>query len=559
MASLTSSGCVRYYAGLGYTSTWQASRTTTQSYAAPVQAASPPVLILDTQGSGEGWVTGSTATTAATAATTSIEAGSVSGSSGAITSTTSAATSTASATSRVSLSGSGASGCTSSCGGALVAEAPRGEVVASLGGLCGAGAPVEGGVARLSDLDALAGLGGLAGASTLYADANVRVQASLAHDALPASGGASGVVVSVEGLAPPRVIAPLRVHLVIDASTSMEGAWLDVKTAALAVLGRLRPQDELQIVVYGSDAREVLPPIAVGDGQAAREVIRGLRYGGRTNIEAGLRLAYGACRPAGRSLVVVISDGVPQGGLSSPHELGALAAEANASAGAVTLAIGLGTEFHTGILAALGERGGGGLEILPRSSELAALLERELAARGAIVASDLDARIDASPGVVLGGPARSHAGALTAGEAVRFVVPLETDHSGPIAHVRLSLTLASGQPLELEASLSTGSASAPVPAGAMAASLDLSLAEALRAAGQLVENGDGAGAAMRLRTYVTEAQASVPSPSAAVTARNEAVLRIATGLPGFVAEASWGARRQAGASFAARSFVIEGR
>jgi Ca-activated chloride channel family protein len=434
-----------------------------------------------------------------------------------------------------------------------------GEVVLSLGGLCGGGAPVEGGLARLADLHALPPMPS-ASAQTLYADTNVRVSASLAHDALPSSGGATSVVVEVEGLAPPAVIPPLRVHLVIDASTSMEGAWQDVKQAALAVVRRLRPEDELQIVVYGTDAREVLAPIPVGDGRAAREVIRTMRFGGRTNIEAGLRLAYDACRPAGRSLVVVVSDGVPQGGLSGVTELGALAAEANATDGAVTLAVGLGTEFHTGILTAIGESGGGELLLAPRSSELAQLLERELAARGAIVASDLDAQLTALPGVTLDGDASVHAGALTAGETRTFVVPLETTHTGTLAHVRFTLTLADGRPLELEASLSLGQARAPVAAGAIGAVLDLSLAEALRTAGQLVENGQGAAAAEALRAHVATTCASVSSPSPSLASRNEAVLRIAGALPSLVAEASWGARRQAGASFAARSFeILSGR
>jgi Ca-activated chloride channel family protein len=434
-----------------------------------------------------------------------------------------------------------------------------GEVVLSLGGLCSGGAPVQGGLARLGDLDALPPMPS-ASAQTLYADTNMRVSASLAHDALPFRGGASSVVVELEGLAPPAVIAPLRVHLVIDASTSMEGAWQDVKQAALAVVRRLRPEDELQIVVYGTGAREVLAPVAIGDGRAARQVIRGMRFGGRTNIEAGLRLAYGASRPAGRSLVIVVSDGVPQGGLSGTDELGALAAEANASQGAVTLAIGLGTEFHTGILTAIGEGGGGELLLAPRSSELSLLLERALAARGAVIASDLDASVTALAGVALAGEGGLHAGALTAGDRRTFVVPIETTHTGTLAHIRIAFTLADGRPVELETSLSLGQARAPVVAGSIGAVIDLSLAEALRTAGQQIESGQGEAAAETLRAHVVTARASVPSPSAALASRNEAVLRIAGVLPSLVAEASWGARRAAGASFAARSFeILSGR
>ncbi len=537
VGSLGLGGCVRYYAGAGYASTW--TRPTTQGYATATPA-TPPVVVLQT-----GWDANVSApTTLATLETNST-----------------ATASSSAAMSAPSIAGGGS--CTGICaseGASLSASAGGSiEVVPSLGGLCGPGAPIEGGVARLGDLDALASLA-LDASAPLYADANVRVRASLAHDALPARGGESSVVVSVEGLAPPAIVPPLRVHLVIDASTSMEGAWDDVKRAALAVVRRLRPEDELQIVVYGTDAREALAPIAIGDGSRARGVISTLRFGGRTNIESGLRLAYGACRDAGRSLVIVVSDGVPQGGLSTADELGALAAQANLDDGAVTLAIGLGTEFHTGILAALGSEGGGELRIAPRSSELAALLQRELAARGAIVASGIHGSVIAAPGVTIEGSGSLGLGALTAGQTQTFVVPITTTHAGSIAHVRLSFVDASGQSHELEASLSLAQGATAVARGSMGAVLDLSLATALREAGRLIENGEGTGAAAVLRAHVAEAEASLAvRPDPALARRDAAVLRIAAALPSLVTEASWGARRQAGASFVERAFVISGR
>lgn len=532
-ASLTTGGCVRYYAGTGYASTWQASRPTTQGYAAADPAPAPPVVIVDGWSPEAGWSSPSGTTTATT-------------------------TTTASTTASASVSGAATTSGTLAVEGAGASGLPvSGEVVASLGGLVGPGAPTDGGIARLGDLVAL---GALDTSTPLYADGHVRVRASLAHDALPSSGGSSDVVVTVEGLAPPAVVPPLRVHLVIDASTSMEGAWEDVKTAALAVVRRLRPIDELQIVVYGTGATEELAPIAIGDGSGARAVIRGLRFGGRTNIESGLRLAYGACRDAGRSLVIVISDGVPQGGLSTAAELGGLAAEANATDGAVTLAIGLGTEFHTGILSAIGSEGGGELRLAPRSSELAALLERELAARGAIVASGITGSVTAMPGVVIEGEASFGMGALTAGQTQTFVVPIEASHTGSLAHVRLSFVGADGRAHELEASLSLASGAAGVPVGTMNAVLDLSLASALRLAGQHIESGDGAAAAAVLRAHVSEAEAVLAvRPDAALAQRDAAVMRIAAALPSLVTEASWGARRQAGAAFAARSFAISAR
>jgi Ca-activated chloride channel family protein len=531
-ASTFGGGCVRYYAGQGYGSTWRgttqvSSQTTVQAslhtagaepvVAVPASGAGSDVIVVDEgwspiRGWGDGMGTGA-------------GMGTVSG----------MGADSAPAFARVAAHGGGGVG---------------------LGGLVGGGVPVSGGLARL---DALGPLGGgvLEGGVTLYADAHVSVRAALAHDALPATGGQTSVVLEVTGLAPPATIAPLRVHLVIDASTSMRGGWDDVKEAALAVVDRLRPQDELQIVVYGTTASEALPPVAVADGRRARGVIRGLTCGGRTNIESGLRLAYGALRPAGRSLVVVISDGVPQGGLSAADELGALAAQAHAEAGAVTLAIGLGTEFHTGILSALGAMGGGDFRIAPRAGELRALLEAELTRRRAIVASGLEAVVVPAAGVTLGADATLALGAVVAGQARTFVVPVTTSHAGTLVNVRVQLTDVRGRPLALEAALSLSPGAMAVPQGAMGAVLDAMLAEALRAAGQRIENGDGEGAASLLRANAEQARSVLAvRPIPALAARVEATERVADVLPGLVAEASWGERRRVGAAFVEWSFGL---
>jgi hypothetical protein len=553
MASLCLGGCVRYYAG----ATWSASRIMTEGYSA---GGAPRVVVAE----GTVWVSGSSMATPVSmgSAVAGLEVASSVGAPGAgAASSIEIEASTAGAGAANGSAANDSAANDSAANDSVLTDAVsrtlREGLVPSLGGLCGAGAPGDGGIARLADLHALPSP---TAAHTLYADANVRVSAALAHDALPAEGSATGVVIEVEGRAPPAAVAPLRVHLVLDASTSMEGSWEDTRAAALAVVQQLRRVDELQIVVYGTGAQEILAPAPLGSGHAAREAIRTMRFGGRTNIEAGLRLAYGACRPAGRSLVILVSDGVPQGGLSGAQELGALAAAAQASTGAVTLAIGLGMEFHTGILTAIGEGGGGELLLAPRSGDLSLLLERALRARGAVVASELDATVTALPGATLRGESHLHHGALAAGETRSFVVPMEATRTGPLARVRVSFVLADGRPHELEATLSLGEAHAPVATGALGAMLDLGLAEALRAAGQHIENGQGPAAASALRAHVALAAASAPAPDAALASRNAAVLRIADALPLLVAEASWGARRQAGASFAARSFeVLAGR
>lgn len=533
--TILTNGCMRYYAGETYASSWNgpaappqvagyanASSATTLA----TESATPPVVIVGNE-------------TNVAADGTLIVAAETSGGAFAM------PVSTSSSSGAMSIDVSGR-------------IASTGTLQVGLWGLCQGGVQVTGGLARLNELRPIDVPWTT---PALYADAHLAVHASLAHDALPAAGGQTQVVVEVEGLAPPAVRPPLRVHLVIDASQSMRGGWGDVLDAANAVVARLRPQDELQIVVYGTDATEALAPMPIGNGAHARDVISHLRFGGRTNIEAGLRLAYGRVQTGGRSLVILVSDGVPQGGLSMPDELGALAAEANSRAGAITLSVGLGTEFHTGVLSTLAAQGGGDFRIAPRSSELRALLETEIEARGGIVATDLVTAVQPAQGVTLQGESSFRLGAVAAGETRTFVVPASVSHTGNIAHVSLRFSDANGRPIVIEGALDLASAPQAMAQGAMTATLDAGLADALVVCGHAIENGDGSAASAALQTYVTQVQGVLASrpdmpAAAALRARNEAALRIAGTLPSLVADASWGERRRTGAAFAEWSFSL---
>jgi len=541
---------MRYYAGDAYGSSWNgpaapppvagyANGSATATLAA---GATPPVVVLGAE-------------TNVGADGTLIVAGATSGGATSSSGTLQTATATSPSISASTATSNATGGVTLDVPGRM---ASTGSLHIGLFGIASGGVQVSGGLARLGDLRPITVPWST---PALYADAHIAVHASLAHDALPAAGGETQVVVEVAGLAPPSVRPPLRVHLVLDASQSMRGGWGDVLDAAHAVVARLRPQDELQIVVYGTDATEALAPTPIGDGSRARTVISRLQFGGRTNIEAGLRLAYGRVQTGGRSLVILVSDGVPQGGLSTPDELGSLAAEANARAGAITLSVGLGTEFHTGVLSTLAQQGGGDFRIAPRSSELRVLLETELQARGGVVATDLVTNVQAAQGVTLNGDASFRLGALAAGETRTFVVPATVSHTDNIAHISLRFNDVNGRPIVVEGALDVASAPRALAQGAMTATLDAGLADALVVCGQAIENGDGASASAALETYVSEVQAVIASrpdmaAAAALRTRNEAALRIAAALPELVTGASWGERRRTGAAFVEWSFSL---
>ena len=414
-------------------------------------------------------------------------------------------------------------------------------------------------IAALSLLGSLSSLS-LGGDATVAASDAARLEASLAHDALPHAGGDSAIVVRALGGPPGPTPTPVRVHLVIDASASMESRWDEVLEAAIALVGRLRPADELQIVVYSTGARVVFPPARVEGGDSARAVIRGLTCSGQTNIEAGLRAAYGALDPHGGSVVLLLSDGVPEGGYATPGELGSLAADARTRTGATTVTIGLGNEFHPGILRAIARRGGGDFRIAPSSRELAAVLEAELEAHTNVVARDVAFELQLAPGVQIaasldlasldaavvvdGAHVTVRLGTLAASETRTVVLPIVVSSPpAAVAQISASATVVAGS-LTGQRALSLREAPRAIPAGGLAASLDADLASALASAATSVENGDARTAAATLRAHADTAR-RVASGDPAILARVEHSLAFAAGLEASVPSASWGARRQA--------------
>lgn len=433
----------------------------------------------------------------------------------------------------------------------------------------GAGALASGEIAALCRLVPL-GDGALSADALVGGDANVRIEASLAHEGLPAAGGASEVIVRLRGGEAPPVPPPLRIHLVIDASTSMEVRWDAVKDAAIALVGTLRADDELEIVVYGTGARVALPPTRVGDGTQARAVIRGLEVGGRTNIEAGLRAAYADAAPAGGSIVLLLSDGVPQGGAASSRELSAITEQAWSERGTSTVAVGLGFDFDAEVLRAIAEAGHGSFRIAPRVSELPELLSAEITAHGRVVARDLavevalgaDVALDAEAAAAIGvavedGRAQIRVPALSAGAELTFALPVVVGRGAvgaEIATVSAAWTSAASSRGTGTKTLRVARASGAVPAGSMRVALDLELSTTLELAAEAVAGGEGERAAQLLEAHAAEVEGLLAvHADAALRERASASRAMAWALRAHVPGASWPARRATAAGILAWS------
>jgi len=445
----------------------------------------------------------------------------------------------------------------------------------SLTALVDGGVQVDGVVVRLSDLRALVGLdlGGEA-SGRLSTDSAVSAWAELAHDALPSSGGETHVVVRARGNAVGGGRrAPVRVHLVIDRSSSMQRSWVRMLDATRRLIGALRADDELHVVAYGSDAVEVVPLGPVGDGAAARRAVGEIGVGGGTHIEAGLRLAYDAARraPASRpGIVVLFSDGVPNHGAFEAAELGALARAAANTQTLTTCAVGLGTQFDAGVLRSIAQAGGGSYHVADDPDALAPALIAQLEARARAAATDVRLSVRLGAGVQLLGV--DGAGAVVDGSAVtlrlpsldpgeerRLVVRVRVGASArpvDVANVGIGYQGAAGPVADARALAISMGAEARTRSGSGAASavLDAHLAAALDRAAAGTLRGDAELAERALLEHAARVEGRREHAShAGLRARARTARRLATAMRTLLPASTHAQRRRLSLSLGALS------
>src|SRR5262245_5655658 len=123
--------------------------------------------------------------------------------------------------------------------------------------------------------------------------------------------------------------APLAIVLVLDVSGSMQGdPLLHALQSCEIVADLLTPRDRLAIATFSNHAA-IQCGLTSMDGAGRATIaasLRDVRENGCTNLHAGLGVAAGVLLEAPRELrrvAVVMSDGQPNVGLSSPTELAA--------------------------------------------------------------------------------------------------------------------------------------------------------------------------------------------------------------------------------------------
>jgi Ca-activated chloride channel family protein len=187
---------------------------------------------------------------------------------------------------------------------------------------------------------------------------------------------------------------PMTVVFVLDVSGSMNGEPLhQVKKSTQRLIQMLRPDDRAGVIAFATNATTVASVRPTTDA-AKRDLVRavaGMAVQDMTNIEAGLRLAYETMperRQHERCVVLLLSDGQPNHGVTSPDGLSAVAASMRQRVATCTL--GFGHNHSEPILSAIAEGGGGNYHYIRDPALSHVQFAAALGAQGEIVAEAIE-------------------------------------------------------------------------------------------------------------------------------------------------------------------------
>jgi Ca-activated chloride channel family protein len=199
---------------------------------------------------------------------------------------------------------------------------------------------------------------------------------------------------------------PASLTFVIDVSGSMDWEnrlWL-VKQSLQMLVEKLRPDDTVSIVVYGSDARVVLFPTSGENRATILNAIYTLQTEGATNAEAGLRLGYQmawqAFRPETINRVILCSDGVANVGNTGPDAI-LETIRGYVETGITLTSVGFGMgNFNDVLMEQLADNGNGNYAYVDDLDEAQKLFVEDLTSTLQAIALDAKIQVDFNRDVV---------------------------------------------------------------------------------------------------------------------------------------------------------------
>ena len=219
------------------------------------------------------------------------------------------------------------------------------------------------------------------------------------------------LVVDIDAPVKPTIkTLPINLSLVIDASSSMEGPWLDAATnAAIGVIRTLRAEDRISVISFSSDVQVHCDGILGTESgkQTAISKIGALRSRDMTNLSSGWLMGAESVAKVMANIhepmvsrVVVLSDGMANEGILQPTELGEHAREL-LNRGVVSTSVGIGPNYSNIQLQAIADNGGGTLHHASHPNEIIEIVVAEMRGMREVAAEALYLEIRANAAVEL--------------------------------------------------------------------------------------------------------------------------------------------------------------
>lgn len=199
---------------------------------------------------------------------------------------------------------------------------------------------------------------------------------------------------------------PANLVFVIDVSGSMnrEDRLELVKKGLRFMVNKLKTNDRVGIVIYGSSAEVLLKPTSIRDRREIHDAIQSIYPGGSTNAEAGLRLGYKlANRQFDRNRinrVILCSDGVANVGVTGPDKL-LQQIKRYAERGIMLTTVGFGMgNYNDVLMEKLGDYGNGNYAYVDDLVEARRVFVENLTGMLQVIARDVKIQVDFNPEIV---------------------------------------------------------------------------------------------------------------------------------------------------------------
>jgi Ca-activated chloride channel family protein len=194
---------------------------------------------------------------------------------------------------------------------------------------------------------------------------------------------------------------------VIDISGSMEQTnRIHLAKEALSILvGELREDDRVAIVVYADNTRVVLEPTPASEQNRIISAINGLATEGSTYAEAGLRLGYQVAlanmREGENARVILMSDGVANVGETGPDAiLNTIREGVESGVTLSTIGFGMGN-FNDVLMEQLANDGNGNYFYVDNVREARRVFVHNLTSTLQVIAYDAKIQVEFNPDAVL--------------------------------------------------------------------------------------------------------------------------------------------------------------